>query len=331
MKIRMMTTAVVFAAVVFGTAGSALAAEDEPTVLERVRKVEDPELAELIRIAVENLPADSPKGKVVRLVTEKYAQIKLLNEKINQTEKKLGSKNLSDSVRPELVIALASLKAESVSIIAELRETMGIVPSTPLGPKKTEELHTWIHVDFLDGAIRLCNLKRPFENDVCKNNSADAKFVPSERVKEGIKQLLEGTNAFPARITFAAMPSEYDHALALREGLKSYFSSQKDLLHKIDLGSRIHILEPQTVRIQAANRQKEVYLFLGGRSHREVTLEAFLKASDHNLSDPCILPLVFTVEEYSDQRGSSSGLTSKLKKLVEESGVSDWVTIETEE
>ena len=95
------------------------AVRGELSVLSRVRTVDDPELGELIRVALENLPEtkrlrqmhpyeegyrqaeeaeETAKHRTVRLVTEAYVQIKLLDSQIEQSDEKLKSSGQPDRI-----------------------------------------------------------------------------------------------------------------------------------------------------------------------------------------------------------------------------------------
>jgi hypothetical protein len=112
--------------------------EEQASILSRVQTIDDPELGQLIRIAIENSPevkmldeyrlgrirgtseeyrmmenaAEAARPKIVRSVTENYAQIKLLDIQLEQFEKKILSIRVTDPVQTELLLAKAELEAQ---------------------------------------------------------------------------------------------------------------------------------------------------------------------------------------------------------------------------
>lgn len=108
------------------------------TVLERVRKVEDPELGELIRVMIDNFLSKYQSGgfeleEKIKLVTQSYAQIKLLDHQIEEVARKsrLVDETGPGELRYELLLAKTELESKQLSEIAELREMMFITPKLP--------------------------------------------------------------------------------------------------------------------------------------------------------------------------------------------------------
>lgn len=89
MKIR--GTRVLLCVLCLGLATTVAAQDRAPSVMERVQKVEDPDLGELIRAALEKRPsAHEPETReLIRKVTLRYTQIKLLDRQIEQVAHKL--------------------------------------------------------------------------------------------------------------------------------------------------------------------------------------------------------------------------------------------------
>ena len=109
-----------------------------PSILDRVQKVEDPELGELIRVAVENLKAryhtdEEMVGKKIKEVTQSYAQIRLLDQQIAEVTRKakLVEETGPGELRYELLLAKTELESKRMTEIANLREMMFIIPKLP--------------------------------------------------------------------------------------------------------------------------------------------------------------------------------------------------------
>lgn len=320
-----------------------LYAEEEPTILERVRKVENPELAELIKIAIINLPESKltsgssqqehsqlqyeikvAKSKTIRVVTEKYAQIKLLDEKIKQIEKKqISSKN--EDIKAELLIVKASLETERLSNIAELREALHLVPWTPLGPKEIDELSTWIHLEILDGeTVRVINFRKPFSENIYIN-SGNGSFLktPKETIKY-IESILKRDDILPIRITFAATENNDTHANDLKNNCKSFVHKNK-VEYKTDLSQDIAIIK----------HREHVFYFVGKDIIRErsntvlYSVRNFVQNMKMKLqNEPLTLPKTFTIKLTNiAYEGISKTLERDLKEMVKDLKLTDYVTI----
>ena len=160
-------------------------AREEKSVLNRVQKIEDPELGELIRIAIENtnspelneialyLPGNpeykrlksiiqSQELEVVRKVTEAYTEIKLLDNQIEQADKRINSKNIPEALANELLLAKYEMEAKLTNKLAELRETMNIIPLHPLGRRALEQINNWIKLDVIGNQVAVFNCSKPF-------------------------------------------------------------------------------------------------------------------------------------------------------------------------
>lgn len=116
----------------------AMAQSQIPSILDRVQKVEDPELGELIRVAVENLKAryhtdEEMVGKKIKEVTQSYAQIRLLDQQIAEVTRKakLVEETGPGELRYELLLAKTELESKRMTEIANLREMMFIIPKLP--------------------------------------------------------------------------------------------------------------------------------------------------------------------------------------------------------
>ncbi len=175
----------------------------EPSVLERAMTVDDRELGELIRIAIENLAEtndlkrfserrlsqsgmtreryaelknehaklklelhgaeEAARANVVRSVTEVYAQIKLLDTQIKQTRIKMDSLSSSDAIFTELTLAVAELEAKRSTQLAQLRQIMNIVPKYAFGHKPAKTLNGWLVLDVIGDQVYTFKALRPFK------------------------------------------------------------------------------------------------------------------------------------------------------------------------
>ncbi len=129
-------------------------AQSQPSVLSRLQTVEDPDLGELIRVAIDNyrrFHSGNPIEEldIVRAVTESYAGIKLLDQQIEQTERRIDQV-ASVEVQQELMLAKAELESKRTMELANLRQIMSIMPAHAFGRRLVDRLKTWLVLDVLD-------------------------------------------------------------------------------------------------------------------------------------------------------------------------------------
>jgi len=147
--------------------GDTAAQSATSSVLERVQKEGDPELSELIRLALSNREdANTTETlEIVRRVTESYAQIRLLDQQIEQIGRKAESIAKPAEIRYELVLAKAELEAKRTTELASLREVMGVIPRFPFERKPEEALNAWLHLNVIDQRVYVTDTLRPFLPD----------------------------------------------------------------------------------------------------------------------------------------------------------------------
>jgi len=244
MKKQFKTTVicVICVSVIF-TAG---AIAKELSVLERAKTVDDRELGELIRIAIENLQEtnalkrmsgrrlsgtgdkrteaenehkklmielqgaeEAARAKVIKSVTEVYAQIKLLDTQIDQVRTKMDSLSKSEAIYTELTLAIAELQANRSTQLAQLRQIMNIVPKYAFGHKPANTLNGWLVLDVISDEIYAFRVLRPFgEYDSIKENPrytrrSSAEIINKMSKKEAIeyiKNYIKDKSKHPFRI-----------------------------------------------------------------------------------------------------------------------------------
>ena len=148
--------------VVVGVA--ATAQSQTPSILERAQKVEDPELGDLIRMAVENRKDISKEQafEIVRQVTQSYSQIKLLDLQIEQIAQKAEATTGPADMRYELLLAKAELESKRTTEMANLRELAGIVPKLPLAVQPIDTLNTYLSLQMIGERLYVLECQKPF-------------------------------------------------------------------------------------------------------------------------------------------------------------------------
>ena len=312
----------------------------EATVFERVRKVEDPELAELIAIAIKNLPeskligkdndkqkiyeAEIAKSKAIRIVTEKYAQIRMLDKKIKQIEYRSQiAAGPNQDIETELMIAKATLQAERLANIAELREALNLVPWTPFGPKEIHELNTWIHFEVLGDTIRIYNLKKPFVLPASRNKCKDIIQYPLNETEQYLEGILKQNNMLPIRITVAATKNAYNQAGDLRKKAASIIK-KLNAEYETELSTTISPLNGRTIHVR---HHREGKFFDWSNKKRTYSIKRYVAGTKTDLQRPFSIPLTIEVADYHENPEQGNELESQLNKIVNELQLKDLITI----
>jgi hypothetical protein len=108
-----------------------------PSVLDRVERVEDPQLGELIRIGIENrgdLGRDATL-ELIRKITLGYSQVRLLDRQIEEVSRKIDAASGPPEMRYDLLMAKTELESKLMAELTNLREVMGVIPEYPFDRK----------------------------------------------------------------------------------------------------------------------------------------------------------------------------------------------------
>jgi len=142
---------------------AAAAQSETPSVMTRVEREEDPELGDLIRLAMENRKNISREEafEIVRKVTQSYAQIKLLDQQIAEVSRKSDSATLGE-MRYEMLLAKAELETKRITEVANLREMVGIIPKLPLAEQPLTALKAWVSLQPIGDRVYVLEGQPPF-------------------------------------------------------------------------------------------------------------------------------------------------------------------------
>jgi hypothetical protein len=233
MSAKLKNKVLVVCCVFFFSAGlpNAAIAEGQTSILNRVLTVEDPELGQLIRIAIENSPevkklddyrlgrlrmtseeyqtladtVEAERPKIVRSVTEIYAQIKLLDAQLEQLERKVLSSRATESVQTEFLLAKADLEAKRTTELAKLREVMNVVPEHAFSRIPVKDLKSWLVLEAIDDDTVHVFKKSPrgFEERERFSYYRDVesvKIMPQREVVSYLRSFLRSEENRPTRI-----------------------------------------------------------------------------------------------------------------------------------
>lgn len=182
-------------------AAVAAAQSDVGSVMNRVQREEDPELGDLIRLAMENRKIKKEEAfEVVRKVTQSYAQIKLLDQQIAEVARKAEAAKLAE-MRGELLLARAELEAKQIVEVANLREMVGILPQLPLAAQPIEALKGHVSVQLIGERVYVLEGQPegqpPFPEWWARQRWNPVGFLPEKEALEYVRKRLQDRESLP--------------------------------------------------------------------------------------------------------------------------------------
>jgi hypothetical protein len=184
-------------------ATSAAGQSKTPSVLERVLRVDDPQLGELIRVAMDNHASfnQSEKLDLMRKVTLGYAQIRLLDQQIMEISRKLGSAAGPAEVRYDLLTARMELESKLMTEMTNLREVMGVIPKYPFDKQVVETLHTWLRLNPIEGGrVYVLDTRKPIIEYWAYTRFASLGLMSQQEVLDLVRARLKDPNNLPAKL-----------------------------------------------------------------------------------------------------------------------------------
>jgi hypothetical protein len=209
--------------------GAVTAAQsDTPSVLDRVKKVEDPELGDLIRLAMENRKIRKEEAfDVIRQITQSFAQIKLLDVQIEQIAQKAEATTGPVEMRYELLLAKAELESKRAMELANLRELVGIVPKLPLAVQPTETLNSFISLEIIGERVFILEGRKPFTDYWIMQRWKVAGFLSEKETLGYLRDKLGDADSLPMRIELYYPDETIEAATALRNKIISVAKETK--------------------------------------------------------------------------------------------------------
>lgn len=194
------------------------------SVLERVQNVDDPELGELIRAAIEKRAEFYRSNReetleLIRKVTVNYTQIKLLDRQIQEVGRKLEGNAGPPEMRYELLLAKTELEAKLAERLAELRGVMGIIPKHPFEEQPLEILNAWICLQPVEQGVFVLEGLKTFQAYWALQRHKSSGLLPDGELLDLVRERLTDRRNLPIRI-------DIRHTAAMR-------SSAEDLRAKV--------------------------------------------------------------------------------------------------
>jgi hypothetical protein len=191
------------------------------SVLDRVQRENDAELSELIRIALTNRKdaSEQERFEVIRKVTQSYAQIKLLDQQVEQTARK-GEAGGPAEMRSELLLAKAELEAKRAMELANLRELLGVIPRFPFESQPIQTLNTWLSVLPVDERVLVLDGVKPFSQFWAMGRYKVAGVLSEKETLDYVRRRLQDKNGLPIRIDIYYKPETNSTCLRLRDAIR---------------------------------------------------------------------------------------------------------------
>jgi hypothetical protein len=194
-----------------------------PDMMDRVQRVDDPELAEIIRTALANHKNLSEKDSfgIVRQVTQSYAQIKLLDQQIQQVTRKIETTAGPAEVRDELLFAKKELELKRMTELANLREAMAVVPKFPFGKQPAPSRNIWLHLQVLDQRVLVLDSVKPFDDYWARGRRKVTGLLSEKETLDYVQGLFRDRKNLPMRIDIGYRPKTNGAAENLRNAIAS--------------------------------------------------------------------------------------------------------------
>ena len=188
-----------------GMATAAIAQGDTSSVLDRVQNVDNPELSELIRVAIENKSKLHKLDQIatmelIRKVTRSFTQVKLFDQQIAEVSRKIEARTGPAEMRYELTLAKTELEAKLMTELADLRELMGIIPKHAFDKKPIKSLSSWIILRVLDQGVYVLENLQPFEDWWARSRYQSLGLQSGKEALDYVREKLKDPNNFPIRI-----------------------------------------------------------------------------------------------------------------------------------
>ncbi len=188
-----------------GMATAAIAQGDTSSVLDRVQNVDNPELSELIRLAIENKSKlhrldQRETMELIRKVTLSYTQIKLFDQQIAEVSRKIEARTGPAEIRYELTLVKTELEAKLMTELANLRELMGIIPKHAFDKKPIETLSSWVILRVLDEGVYVLDSLQPLKEYWARRRYKSLGLLSEKEVLDYVREQLKDPNNFPIRI-----------------------------------------------------------------------------------------------------------------------------------
>jgi hypothetical protein len=321
-------------------AAVAMAQTQTPSILDRAQRVEDPELGDLIRLAMENRKSISKEEAfdIVRQITQTYAQIKLLDLQIEQIAQKAEATTGPAEMRYELLLAKAELESKRTTELANLREMVGIIPKLPLAEQPIQTLNTYVSLQMIGERLYVLDCQKPFIDYWVVQRWKFAGLLSEKETLDYLRGRLKDENNLPMRIHIYYDPETNDAAKDLRNKI---ISVVKDTNSQMDTEVRLEeITFVGTGNSTFYLRQGEITTFYthamkrpdGGPEPLATGLVNSKDLEQHilwRLTKPKNVPLTFRIEHDRASASLARQVADTAGAVVKRLGIGELVDVKT--
>ena len=327
-----------------GLATAAIAQSNTPSVLDLVQNVDDPELGELIRVAIENQAkfrslTQEETLELTHQVTLSYTQIKLFNQQIQEVSRKIGVKTGPVEMRHSLLLAKTELEAKRMTEVANLRKVMGITPKHAFDKKPYESLSSWVILRVLDQGVYVLDCLQPFQGYWGRQRYKSLGLQSRKEALDYVREQLKDPNNLPIRIEFYHMAEMSNAAKNLRGKVVS-------LVREANCQMKAEV----SMKLITDNRSGESMFFIRGGTistfhHGGAPLQRPDGGSKHlvtgvfepndldqhilwRLFHPSNVPLKFRIEHDETSSRLARHTTDRVKSLAKDLGIGELVEVE---
>jgi|GEM_PF-660055 len=319
----------------------AAAQSDVGSVMSRVQREEDPELGDLIRLAMENRKVKKEEAfEVVRKVTHSYAQIRLLDQQIAEIARKAESAKMAE-MRGELLLARAELESKRITEVATLREMVGILPQLPLAELPMEALRGHVSLRLIGERVYvlegLPEGHPPFNEWWALQRWKVVGLLTEKETLEYVRKRLQNPESLPILFRIYSEQGAESQARALRNKM---ISVAKETRSQMDTEMR---LEP----INNTGSGQSTFYLREGRittfyTHEMVRPDfgpgllttGFVNPKDleqhilWRLTKPKNVPLTFRIEYDQASTAAAKKVADAAREVVKRLGIGELVPVE---
>ena len=221
MHLACLSLAVVLTTACLGQTAVGAGQSGTASIVNRVQREDDAELKELIGIAVTNRKnvSEQERFEIVRMVTQSYAQIKLLDQQIEQIARKAESAAGPAEMRYELLLAKAELESKRMTELAHLREVMGVIPRFPFESQPVRTLNAWVTLRVIDGRVLVHDALRPLEEYWAMTRHKVIGLLSEKETLDYLGGRLKDKDSLPIRVHIYHKAETYSASVRLRDAI----------------------------------------------------------------------------------------------------------------
>ncbi len=305
------------------------------SVLSRVQTIEDPELGDLIRVAIENCERTSrppnERLEIVQAVTESYARIKLLDEQIEQTARRAKAGGATEVVG-EMVLAKAELESKRMTELGKLRQIMGIIPAHAFGRRSVNELKTWLQLDVIGDRVIVWISRQPFDKEWRRMDYSLAGAMTKNTTLSYVASQLKGEDRLPIRIdirrTVEGVPLSEQLESEIIQLIKKGNTQMQAEVHLEEVGrGQAHFnLYVENARVGEHWDEPQVP---GNHLRRIIDPNDLGAYVERLIRGPTRIPAVFTIEYVPGDDDAAGRVSHVVMETAKRVGIAEFVQVKS--